>query len=411
MNVCRTEIWRHTVNNHRIVGWALLSMFGSVATPSFAQEASGHKDLEQPEAKRPDMGGEGIINGEDAARDDYPMTGGILLSAWIESSFGSGDLQTFICSSTLIAPDVVLTAAHCVDIEMLEYSVTFGFGTLEDVEQVWSRDADFSMYDGSVANQPWPDDAVGVTRTVYPAGWDAFALETGIADNQDIALMFLSEPVLDVRPAILPSAAEGASLSEGLEVAVVGWGQQSHVSGWGSPPAGSYMIKQQGMSFVSELGEPEFKVGEIEGDVRKCHGDSGGPSFAWVGTDSEEVMRLVGVTSHAYDRTDCASTGGVDSRVDFHLNWIDEQMRAACADGTRVWCDEPGILPGDYYDVASGDEDEDTGISGDDGNTDATSDVDGDSSGETKGGCSHALGALSGAGLLMSMFAVGRRRA
>ena len=37
--------------------------------------------------------------------------------------------------------------------------------------------------------------------------------------------------------------------------------------------------------------------------------------------------------------------GGVDTRVSFHLDWIDDQMRSACEDGTRVWCDIPGIIP------------------------------------------------------------------
>lgn len=406
----------------QLIGLIFVGGVHALATPALAQDAgqqaasgpleSDRAAIERPTVERTDRGGEGIINGEDAARDDYPMTGGILMSARIESSFGGGDFQSFICSSTLIAPDVVLTAAHCVDIELLEYSTTFGFGTLEDVQQVWSRDADLSMYDGMRSGQPWPDDAVVVASTVFPTGWDAFQLQTGLADNQDIALMFLSEPVLDVMPAFLPTLEEGATLSEGLEVAVVGWGQQTHVSGFGAPPAGTYMLKQQGMSFVAELGAPEFKVGEVESDVRKCHGDSGGPSFAWVGSDTEDTMRLVGVTSHAYDNSDCASTGGVDTRVDYHLDWIDEQMRAACDDGTRVWCDEPGILPADFYEVAD-EGDGDTGLdSEDDGDAGSGSaDVESGEDGAVKGGCSHALGAMSGMGLLLSMVTVGRRRA
>jgi MYXO-CTERM domain-containing protein len=64
-----------------------------------------------------------------------------------------------------------------------------------------------------------------------------------------------------------------------------------------------------------------------------------------VETDLAESMRIVGVTSHAYDQTDCKETGGVDTRVDFYLGWIDAEMRARCEDGTRVWCDEPGLVP------------------------------------------------------------------
>ena len=87
-----------------------------------------------------------------------------------------------------------------------------------------------------------------------------------------------------------------------------------------------------------------MKIGELEDDVRKCHGDSGGPSFMEVTADTEVSTRLVGVTSHAYDRSDCEETGGVDTRVDAYLDWIDGELRARCEDGTRSWCEEPGIV-------------------------------------------------------------------
>jgi MYXO-CTERM domain-containing protein len=61
--------------------------------------------------------------------------------------------------------------------------------------------------------------------------------------------------------------------------------------------------------------------------------------------DTEVKTRLIGVTSHAYDNSDCDEKGGVDTRVDHYLAWIDAEMSARCADGTRSWCDEPGIIP------------------------------------------------------------------
>ena len=56
-----------------------------------------------------------IINGETATIDDYPMTGGMMMDA--DLSFGGSpmNVRMFVCSSTLIAPDVVLLAAHCLD--------------------------------------------------------------------------------------------------------------------------------------------------------------------------------------------------------------------------------------------------------------------------------------------------------
>ena len=54
------------------------------------------------------------------------------------------------------------------------------------------------------------------------------------------------------------------------------------------------------------------------------HGDSGGPTYMDVETSSETKRRVIGITSHAYDPNDYAK-GGVDTRVDVWLDWIDDK--------------------------------------------------------------------------------------
>ena len=290
----------------------------------------------------------GIINGEAARVDDYPAAGGLLLNARLEvPGYGVFPYVSFLCSSTLIAPDVVMLAAHCVD----ELALTGGQGTITEMEFGWSREADLSGFGPRVAD--WPEDNIMVRAWAKHEDFNLYRLRLGLADNHDIALIFLEEPLLDVAPALLPTADEGATLSEGDRVIAVGWGQQTATSGSQAPPRGTFAIKMMGESPISELGPEEMKVGEEREDVRKCHGDSGGPSFFFLPegeTETDDLMRVVGVTSHAYDSSDCSRTGGVDTRVDHHLDWIDATMRAACDDGTRVWCDEPGILPTTYND-------------------------------------------------------------
>ena len=74
------------------------------------------------------MDADPIINGVSASADDFPMAGGLLMDGLINlGGFGEQPLHSFVCSSTLIAPDVVLTAAHCID----DYAFTFGFGTVD----------------------------------------------------------------------------------------------------------------------------------------------------------------------------------------------------------------------------------------------------------------------------------------
>ena len=65
-----------------------------------------------------------------------------------------------------------------------------------------------------------------------------------------------------------------------------------------------------------------------------------------------------GVTSHAYDDSDCFETGGVDTRVDAFLDWIDDEMRLRCDDGTRAWCEVPGIVNPDSMGNNAGNSDE-----------------------------------------------------
>ena len=322
---------------------ALLSLALANPTPENTQS-----ELELGEKVTPDY----IINGSEASEDDFPMTGGMLLRG---EAFGF-PLEMFVCSSTLIAPDTVLIAAHCLDTNALTAGIP-----MDEMEIYWTRQPDLTSWDGTQQSPELPTDAIKAVDWVLHEDFDLQSLQIGLAENSDIALIFLSEPVLDIEPAYLPTAAEAASLAEGDLVFVVGWGQQIATGFQEMPPDGSYAIKMQGESHISMIAEYEFKVGEEEDDVRKCHGDSGGPSF-WEGDDG---LRLIGVTSHAYDNTDCFQTGGVDTRVDYFFDWIDDNMVSRCEDGTRVWCEETGIISPNYFsedDDDLVDEEEDKGL-------------------------------------------------
>jgi hypothetical protein len=324
--------------------WIALGMSGVLAMPPLpAEENRSESEMtptEEAELPRGDEVPAGIINGEEASADDFPMTGGILMEATITFGTAGGyDLRNFVCSSTLIAPDVVMLAAHCVD----PYAMTFGIGEMDNVEVRWSREADLSAHDGSQIAE-WPSDSVVAADWVMHPDWDMTALETGLHENNDIALVFLEEPVLDTPHAYLITAQESDQIVVDAAVEVVGWGQQIATGFGETPPPDSYGHKRMGTSFINELAEFEMQVGAVEDDVRKCHGDSGGPTFLFVDSESEEKMRLIGVTSHAYDESDCASTGGVDTRVDAYLDWIEEELVSRCEDGSRAWCDEVGIV-------------------------------------------------------------------
>ena len=55
---------------------------------------------------------------------------------------------------------------------------------------------------------------------------------------------------------------------------------------------------------------------------------------------------------------------GRDTRVDHYLEWIDEEMRSRCEDGTRVWCEVDGIIPPGFAEAAVADDGEDVKVTG-----------------------------------------------
>ena len=76
----------------------------------------------------------GIINGMPANTDEWPETGALLL----EADFFGQSFMTVACSSTLIAPDVVLLAAHCIDPSVYaQQGIDISSSTL-----YWTRSAD-----------------------------------------------------------------------------------------------------------------------------------------------------------------------------------------------------------------------------------------------------------------------------
>lgn len=297
---------------------------GSITEVGSSAE-EGH--LDEPLAPHPGDDGEDpspIINGASADADLFPNTGGLLLEI---DDYG----VILMCSSTLIAPDVVMIAAHCVDAESIGVEE-------EAIHSVgWSRQADLTAW--AEGGTGWPDDVVMAQDWVKHEGFSIYSLSYGLAENQDIGLVFLEEAVTDVTPAVLPTEDEAEEIAEEDEVTIVGWGHQE------GDMSGEYAIKMWGKSDLSRLATYEFQVGQLTEAVRKCHGDSGGPTFRdYPNTNSTVKERVIGVTSHTYDTSDCSETGGVDTRVDYYRQWIDGQMSSRCRDGSRVWCDELGIM-------------------------------------------------------------------
>ncbi len=181
----------------------------------------------------------------------HPQTGALVM----EFDDGSRD---WICSGTLIADDVFLTASHCT----------------EGLEQVWvtfAADAD----DAIVADEL--HSGLAVTHPEYGSG--------GYNDPHDIAVVILDEPITDIVPAQLAPlgtidayTAQGYR-SESFVAAGYGGVRQAITGGFDEIYYDGLrrMAYQSGSSRNSVWAK--FNMNPATGNAGTCFGDSGGPHF------------------------------------------------------------------------------------------------------------------------------------
>lgn len=209
------------------------------------------------------------------------------------------------CTGTLVAPRLVLTAAHCVIDPRLssDLEVLVGAGV----------DAPGAAFHRVVQAIAHPD---------YQAD----------GDDADVAVLVLDTPAA-VAPVALPADPVDAALVSQL-VRVVGFGDTGPT---GEPPG----HKRTGTAVVTELAERWFRI-EASPSM-SCHGDSGGPVLGQLPGQAGGAEVLLGVVSRG--DPGCADYG-INVRVDaFAHDFIEPWIAMADAlDQAAAPAADPGAI-------------------------------------------------------------------
>ena len=193
-----------------------------------------------------------------------------------------GATSGFLCTGSVIAPTVVLTAAHCVSASETGANARFVVLTANNI------------------NRPGGQQ-LAVKEVHANPRWSAKNLQNG----HDQGIVILAQPTT---LAPLPFNAHAlAASSAGAALRIVGYGLDDGVDQTGAG------VKRQALTKLGSVESTLIEVGNSQKGT--CNGDSGGPAFMKLGG----VETIVGTTSYG-DET--CSDGGYDARVDTDLDFI-----------------------------------------------------------------------------------------
>ncbi len=251
-----------------------------------------------------------IIGGTLAQEGTFPQL------AFIEDK--EGQVRDY-CTGTVVAPTVVLTAAHCA----------------EDTETEQVREpSGYLVYTGNVewaaSSQVSRVSRVVVYPTYNPADF-----------SDDAALLILSTPTSAPAITLASYPSDSARLAAGAEARIAGWGDTSRAQGLLPPRLSWADTVVQSPAYCESEAPPFYSGSEIctidppENQTGACFGDSGGPLISPPGTGEIEL----GITSHIYNECETVRPT-VFTRADLIAPWVDEWIA-----GVQPLAPEPAPKP------------------------------------------------------------------
>ncbi|HSO39057.1 MAG TPA: trypsin-like serine protease [Labilithrix sp.] len=240
------------------------------------------------------------------------------------SSFAIALLGGGLCSGTLIAPNLVLTARHCVETAPDESGTNCENGPLAQAQELAvSTEAKLDLSGGPPAN------LLAVSR-ILPMP------EVTKGCSPDIALVELAQPIpasvaKPARPAVEPAFVNRAHFSD--HVTAVGFG----VDDTGN--AGERRIKKN-LAVLCVPGDKQYPCDGVEGGADyeivvapgACQGDSGGGLYDQTSFDAKDPVVVATVSRGPVDAQHICGPG-VFVRVDHFKEFIIAKAIEAATNG------------------------------------------------------------------------------
>jgi endonuclease G len=235
------------------------------------------------------------IEGPSTAQIDQEVIGGAAAPAgkWPDTVAVLWDGEQG-CTGTLVAPNVVVTAGHCV-----------GGGAPNGV-----------LIAASKLSAPQEGETISVMRAIdYPNSQNSI----------DAGILILSKPATKATPRPIASGWIKFDVKNGAQVQLVGFGatdRDGNVS-TDSLMEATTTITDYNCSMsagCSTAAKPDGELGAGGMGIDTCPGDSGGPAYLL----TEYGTFLIGITSRGYDdNMYYCSEGGIYGRADKIVDWME----------------------------------------------------------------------------------------